>query len=42
MKTIQNFVKNRKPLSFRATQALYGVSILLTFLAAGRLGGLAA
>lgn len=38
MKTIQALLQNRKPLSFRATQTLYGVSILLTFLAAGRLG----
>ena len=40
MKTIQAVLKHRKPLSFRATQTLYGVSILLTFLAAGRLGAI--
>ena len=33
--------KARKPLSFRTTQTLYGVSILLTFLAVGRFGAIA-
>ncbi len=37
MKTIKAIVKTRKPMSFRTAQTLYGVSILLTFLAAGRL-----
>ncbi len=37
MKAIKAIVNARKPMSFRTTQALYGVSILLTFLAAGRL-----
>ena len=40
MKTIKTMIANRKPMSFRATQTLYGVSILLTFLAAGRLGAI--
>ena len=40
MKTIKAIAKNRKPLSFRTTQTLYGVSILLTFLVAGRLGAI--
>ena len=44
MKTIATVIRNcksgRKPLSFRTTQTLYGVSILLTFLAAGRLGAI--
>ena len=38
MEKLVAVIKNRKPLSFRTTQTLYGVSILLTFLAAGRLG----
>ena len=38
MKTIKAIVKNRKHLSFQTVQCFYGVSILLTFLAAGRLG----
>lgn len=38
MKTITNAIKARKPLSFQTTQLLYGVSILITFVAAGRLG----
>ncbi len=38
MKTIKAIVASRKPLSFRTAQTLYGVSILLTFLAVGRLG----
>lgn len=38
MKTIAHVIKTRKPLSFQTTQLLYGVSILLTFLLAGRLG----
>lgn len=38
MKTIKAIVKSRKPLSFQTTQMLYGVSILITFVAAGRLG----
>ena len=37
---IHNCKSNCKPLSFRATQTLYGVSILLTFIAAGRLGAI--
>ena len=43
MKTIQTVIHNcktRKPLSYRTTQALYGVSILLTFVVAGRLGSI--
>ena len=40
MKTIKAIAKNRKPMSFRTTQTLYGVSILLTFLAVGRFGAL--
>lgn len=40
MKTVKAIVKARKPMSFRTSQAIYGVSILLTFLAAGRLGAL--
>lgn len=40
MKTVKAIVKGRKPMSFRTSQAIYGVSILLTFLAAGRLGAL--
>lgn len=36
MKAIIARIQTRKPLSYRATQCLYGVSILLTFLAAGR------
>ncbi len=38
MKTIKAIVASRKPLSFQTAQTLYGVSILLTFLAVGRLG----
>lgn len=38
MEKIVNVMKNRKPLSFRTSQMLYGVSILITFVAAGRLG----
>lgn len=38
MQAIKAIVKTRKPMSFRTAQTLYGVSILLTFLAAGRLG----
>ena len=38
MKTIKALVAARKPLSFQTAQTLYGVSILLTFLAVGRLG----
>ena len=38
MKTMKAIIKAHKPMSFQATQALYGVSILLTFLVAGRLG----
>lgn len=38
MKTIKAIVKTHKPMSFQATQTLYGVSILLTFLVAGRFG----
>lgn len=41
MKTIKAIVKARKPVSFQTAQTLYGVSILLTFLAAGRLGMIA-
>ena len=41
MKTIATVIRNRKPLSFRTTQTLYGVSILLTFLAVGRFGAVA-
>lgn len=40
MKTVKAIVKGRKPMSFQTSQALYGISILLTFLAAGRLGAL--
>lgn len=40
MKTVKAIVTGRKGLSFRTSQAIYGVSILLTFLAAGRLGAL--
>lgn len=40
MKTVKAIVKGRKPISFRTSQTLYGISILLTFLAAGRLGAL--
>lgn len=38
MKTIKAIAKTRKPMSFQTTQVLYGVSILLTFLVAGRFG----
>ena len=40
MEKIATMVKRRKPLSFQASQLLYGVSVVLTFLAAGRLGAL--
>ena len=43
MKTIQTVIRNcksGKAMSFRATQTLYGVSILLTFLAVGRFGAI--
>ena len=36
MEKITNFVKTRKPLSFKTSQLLYGVSVALTFLVAGR------
>ena len=39
MEKLANFVKTRKPLSFKTTQMLYGVSVAVTFLVAGRLGG---
>lgn len=38
MEKIAAMLKARKPLSFRATQTLYGVSVVLTFLVAARLG----
>lgn len=38
MEKLIHCVKTRKPLSFRASQTLYGVSVVLTFLVAGRLG----
>ncbi len=41
MEKLTQMMKTRKPLSFRATQTLYGVSVLLTFLVAGRLGAIA-
>ncbi len=41
MEKLTQMMKTRKPLSFRATQMLYGVSVLLTFLVAGRLGAIA-
>ncbi len=41
MEKLTQMMKTRKPLSFRTTQMLYGVSVLLTFLVAGRLGTIA-
>lgn len=41
MEKLTQFVKTRKPLSFKTSQALYGASILVTFLVAGRLGAVA-
>ncbi len=41
MKTIKAILASRKPLSFQHAQVLYGVSILLVFLATGRLSYLA-
>ena len=40
MKTIKAIWRSRKPLSPQATQVLYGVSILATFLVAGRFSAL--
>ena len=37
MEKIASFVKTRKPLSFKTSQMLYGVSVALTFLVVGRL-----
>lgn len=41
MEKLAQKMKTRKPLSFQTTQILYGVSVLLTFLVAGRLGAIA-
>ena len=41
MEKLTNFVKTRKPLSFKTSQVLYGVSVALTFIVAGRLGNIA-
>ncbi len=41
MEKLAQMMKTRKPLSFRTTQILYGVSVLLTFFVAGRLGAIA-
>ena len=40
MKTIKAIWRSRKPLSAQAIQVLYGVSILATFLVAGRFSAL--
>ncbi len=40
MEKIANRFRARKPMSFRASQLLYGVSVALTFLVAGRLGAM--
>ncbi len=41
MEKIAQMMKTRKPLSFRTTQMLYGVSVLLTFRGAGIWGAIA-
>lgn len=40
MEKIATMMKTRKPLNFRTSQLLYGVSVVLTFLVAGRLGAI--
>ena len=41
MEKLVAVIKNRKPLSFNTAQMLYGVSVVLTFVVAGRLGAMA-